>query len=175
MHDYISGIQQIGVGVTDAGKGMQDYKKMFGMNVLIFDDVAEAALMTEYTGGEVHSRRAALTMNLSGGGGFEIWQYKSRTPVAAKHTPQYGDYGIFSGKIKSPNVPLAYQNYKQNSEYKISELYTSPEGEEIARGLGNYAAEDARKIMRTASSDIAGVLGYCHEPELIHRDNLVLS
>lgn len=51
----------------------------------------------------------------------------------------------------------------------------SPDGEEIARGLVNYAAEDARKIMRTASSDIAGVLGYCHEPELIHRDNLVLS
>ncbi len=47
-------------------------------------------------------------------------------------------------------------------------------GEEIARGLVNYSADDARKIMGKASSEIENMLGYVDEPELIHRDNLVL-
>ncbi len=127
MHDYISGIQQIGIGVTDTGEGMLKYKDMFGMNVLIFDDMAEAALMTQYTGGNVHSRRAALTMNLSGGGGFEIWQYKSRTPVSAEHTPKYGDYGIFAAKMKCKNVAAAYEYYKNDGRYTLSDLHTGPD------------------------------------------------
>jgi glutamate 5-kinase len=47
-------------------------------------------------------------------------------------------------------------------------------GKEIARGLVNYSAAETRKILRRASSDIEAVLGYVVEPELIHRDNLVL-
>lgn len=47
-------------------------------------------------------------------------------------------------------------------------------GREIARGLINYAAGEARKIMRHPSSEIEAILGYVDEPELIHRDNLVL-
>jgi glutamate 5-kinase len=50
----------------------------------------------------------------------------------------------------------------------------SPEGVEIGRGLVNYAADDARKIMGKATGEIEGILGYVDEPELIHRDNLVL-
>ena len=47
-------------------------------------------------------------------------------------------------------------------------------GNEIARGLVNYNAEEARKIVRQPSDRIEGLLGYIHEPELIHRDNLVV-
>ncbi len=50
----------------------------------------------------------------------------------------------------------------------------SPDGEEIARGLVNYSAAEARKIMGKASHEIEATLGYVDEPELIHRDNLVL-
>jgi glutamate 5-kinase len=50
----------------------------------------------------------------------------------------------------------------------------SPDGAEIARGLVNYAADEARKIMGKASHQIEATLGYVDEPELIHRDNLVL-
>ena len=49
-----------------------------------------------------------------------------------------------------------------------------PEGREVARGLVNYSLEETRKILRRPSSDIEGILGYVGEPELIHRDNLVL-
>jgi glutamate 5-kinase len=49
-----------------------------------------------------------------------------------------------------------------------------PDGREIARGLANYAAAEARLIMRRPSNEIESILGYVDQPELIHRDNLVL-
>ena len=47
-------------------------------------------------------------------------------------------------------------------------------GTEIARGLANYSAVEARLIARKPSAQIEGLLGYANEPEMIHRDNLVL-
>jgi glutamate 5-kinase len=51
----------------------------------------------------------------------------------------------------------------------------SPEGAEIARGLTNYASAEARLICRKPSSEFEGLLGYVAEPEMIHRDNLVVT
>ncbi|MGZ8257595.1 MAG: glutamate 5-kinase [Methylotenera sp.] len=48
------------------------------------------------------------------------------------------------------------------------------DGAEIARGLVNYSAIEALRIMRKPSSEIEKILGYVEESELIHRDNLVL-
>ncbi|MFO0232603.1 MAG: glutamate 5-kinase [Burkholderiales bacterium] len=48
------------------------------------------------------------------------------------------------------------------------------QGRELARGLINYGASDARRIARRPSSEIEAVLGFVEESELIHRDNLVL-
>jgi len=48
------------------------------------------------------------------------------------------------------------------------------QGREIARGLVNYGSGETRKILRTPSQEIEAKLGYVDEPELIHRDNLVL-
>jgi glutamate 5-kinase len=50
----------------------------------------------------------------------------------------------------------------------------APDGREVARGLVNYGAQEAARILRRPSSEIEAVLGYVDEPELIHRDNLVL-
>ena len=50
MHQFLSGIQQVGIGVSNAPAAMHTYKHLFGMDVLIFDDEAKAALMTQYTG-----------------------------------------------------------------------------------------------------------------------------
>ncbi|GJL83054.1 MAG: glutamate 5-kinase [marine bacterium B5-7] len=47
-------------------------------------------------------------------------------------------------------------------------------GMEIARGLINYASTDAVRIAGFASERIEAILGYIDEPELIHRDNMVL-
>ena len=48
-------------------------------------------------------------------------------------------------------------------------------GVEVARGLINYGAEDARKIMGKPSQTIAELIGYEGEPELVHRDNMILT
>jgi glutamate 5-kinase len=49
-----------------------------------------------------------------------------------------------------------------------------PDGREVARGLVNYGAAESRRILGRASAEIESVLGYVDEPELIHRDNLVV-
>jgi glutamate 5-kinase len=48
-------------------------------------------------------------------------------------------------------------------------------GNEIARGLANYASGEARLICRKPSSEFERLLGYAAEPEMVHRDNLVLT
>jgi glutamate 5-kinase len=50
----------------------------------------------------------------------------------------------------------------------------SKDGLEVARGLVNYGADDAQKLCGQPSQNIESLLGYVDEPELIHRDNLVL-
>lgn len=47
-------------------------------------------------------------------------------------------------------------------------------GRQIGRGLANYNDQEARKLCRHSSDDIEGLLGYVAEPEMVHRDNLVL-
>ena len=48
------------------------------------------------------------------------------------------------------------------------------QGCEVARGLVNYSAEETSRLMGQPSTRIQELLGYVDEPELIHRDNLVL-
>ncbi len=50
----------------------------------------------------------------------------------------------------------------------------APDGREVARGLVNYSAAESRRIAGRPSSEIEPILGYVDEPELIHRDNLVV-
>ena len=49
------------------------------------------------------------------------------------------------------------------------------EGQEIARGLCNYSAVEARKLRGRASTDIESILGFGGDEELIHRDNLITT
>ena len=48
-------------------------------------------------------------------------------------------------------------------------------GVEIGRGLANYASAEARLLCRKASNEFEALLGYTAEPEMIHRDNLILT
>jgi glutamate 5-kinase len=48
-------------------------------------------------------------------------------------------------------------------------------GIEIARGLANYSSSEARLLCRKPSAEIEKLLGYAAEPEMLHRDNLVLA
>ena len=123
MTKLISGIQQIGIGVPDVYEAWKWYKDNFGMDIRIFEDDTVAELMLPYTGGKPHKRHAALAMNISGGGGFEIWQYTSRTPVGPDFEIQLGDLGINIAKIKSPDVKKAYNEFKSRNLDILGDLY----------------------------------------------------
>ena len=127
MASFITGIQQVGIGVVNAADAKMLYKDLFGMNVLIFEDEAEASLMTKYTGGELHTRKAILSLNMGGGGGFEIWQFTSREPQFSNRTFLPGDTGIFAVKIKTKDVLKAYTAFKAFDEITISPVYTAPD------------------------------------------------
>ncbi|MBI5857549.1 MAG: VOC family protein [Sphingobacteriales bacterium] len=125
MQDIITGIQQVGIGVSNANEAKHLYKDLFGMNVKIFDDKSPASLMSAYTGNEIHNRHAILTMNLSCGGGFEIWQFTSRTP-AMQPESKIGDIGIFAVKIRTGDIAAAHKFYSVNSSVTTSSVHTTP-------------------------------------------------
>jgi len=129
MSYLISGIQQIGVGVADVEAAWAWYRKAFGMDVPVFQEAAEAPFMTRYTGGEVRSRNAVLALNLHGGGGFEIWQYTSRTPVAPPEAPKLGDTGIFAGVMKSRDVREAHEHLRSIGA-RVTDPAPGPDGAE---------------------------------------------
>ena len=122
MTDLITGIQQVGIGVQNADTAKLAYKMNFGMNVKVFDDVAEAALMTKYTGNEKHRRRAILSLNMAGGGGFEIWQFLSRKAVHPNSEITLGDTGIFAAKIKSQNIQKSYQHFQSAGNKSLTAI-----------------------------------------------------
>lgn len=104
MKYNITGIQQVGIGVNDVYGAWQWYRRHLGFDVRIFDDASIAALMLPYTGGEPRERHAVLAFNLQGGGGFEIWQHKSKKPEYPLAIHQLGDTGILMTKIKSHDI-----------------------------------------------------------------------
>ncbi len=53
-------------------------------------------------------------------------------------------------------------------------LCLDPDGGAVAKGLVNYSSDETQKILGCSTRDIEGRLSYVREPELMHRDNLVL-
>jgi catechol 2,3-dioxygenase-like lactoylglutathione lyase family enzyme len=129
MEKVIAGIQQIGIGIPDVQKATDWYRRNFGMDIKMFEDSATAELMTPYTGGEAHDRTAILTLNMKGGGGFEIWQYTSREPQPADFDLMMGDLGINCGKIKSIDVPGTYDEMEEACLDILTPLEKNPAGE----------------------------------------------
>lgn len=125
----ISGIQQVGIGVSNLKEAWKWYKENFGMDVRVFEEKAQAGLMKSYTGGKARNRHAALTLNLQGGGGFEIWQYTDRTPEAPEFDITLGDLGIFAVKIKTKNVESTYEHFKLKNLDLLDEVQHDPRGE----------------------------------------------
>ncbi len=125
----ISGIQQMGIGVPNVQEIWKWYRTMFGMDVRIFEDAAEAPLMVKYTGGEVHKRTATLAVSMDGGGGFEIWQFTSRPTNKADFEIQLGDYGTYACRIKSHDVEKSFQHIKSKGGELLGDIKTTPKGE----------------------------------------------
>jgi catechol 2,3-dioxygenase-like lactoylglutathione lyase family enzyme len=162
MHQFLSGIQQVGIGVSNAVASMHTYKHLFGMDVLIFDDQAQAKLMTQYTGGSVYNRRAILTMNLQGGGGLEIWQYLDRVPQESQAI-ETGDLGINSVILKSINLETSHQRLKSIKDIKVSAIANCKHSGNhfwVTDGNKNtFKIISAKDWFQTGKHDLGGVVG----------------
>ena len=86
------------------------------------------------------------------------------------------DAGASNALSKSGVSLLAVGITKVSGNFKRGDVVScmNEDGREVARGLVNYEAQEADRIKGKASKDIETILGYIDEPEMIHRDNLVL-
>ena len=104
----------------------------------------------------------------------------ARKQWLADHLQVRGRLTLDAGAVKALKVDgkslLPIGVFEATGEFERGEVVSClDEGHrEIARGLVNYSAVETRRILRTPTSEIEAKLGYVDEPELIHRDNLVL-
>jgi catechol 2,3-dioxygenase-like lactoylglutathione lyase family enzyme len=129
MTKIICGIQQMGIGVPDVQEIWRWYRAHFGVDVRIFEEAAEAPLMTRYTGDKVHARTATLALSMEGGGGFEIWQFTSRPTEKSKEPILLGDFGLYACRIKSKDVQHTYRFLKNKGANVLSEPQQLPNGQ----------------------------------------------
>lgn len=126
----ISGIQQIGIGVPNVREAWKWYKQHFGVDIRMFEESAVAEHMLPYTGGKPQKRHAALALNLQGGGGFEIWQYVERVPLAPGFSIRLGDLGIYAAKIKCRDIRATHQFLKEQGVEMLSGILCDPRGKD---------------------------------------------
>jgi catechol 2,3-dioxygenase-like lactoylglutathione lyase family enzyme len=124
----IYGIQQIGVGVTDAEAGFRWYGEVLKADICVFDDNNTATYMAKYMGGKPREKRAILAMNLNGGAGFEIWQHTEHRSRAPKHAVQIGDLGINIIKIKSNNIQRSFDRLKAEGVQLLTGIIKNADG-----------------------------------------------
>jgi glutamate 5-kinase len=103
----------------------------------------------------------------------------ARKQWLADHLQLAGSLALDAGAVKAlasgrSLLPVGVTAVDGEFERGACVACRSPEGNEIARGLVNYSSSEARRIARRPSGEIESILGYIDEPELIHRDNLVL-
>ena len=104
----------------------------------------------------------------------------ARKQWLADHLQVRGKLKLDDGAVKALTADrkslLPIGVYEVAGEFERGEVVSCLDsaGREIARGLVNYNAVETRKILKTPSQQIEAKLGYVDEPELIHRDNLVL-
>ena len=104
----------------------------------------------------------------------------ARKQWLAGHLQTRGRLVIDDGAVRalqrghSSLLPVGVKAVEGNFRRGEMVVCAALDGREIARGLANYGAQEAAKIVGQPSEAIADVLGYIDDPELVHRDNLVL-
>ena len=131
-------------------------------------------------------REANVLARLFAGEAIGTLLVAGTAPVAARkqwladHLKPSGRITLDAGAVKALVADgkslLAIGATAVEGHFERGELVSlaNPEGREIARGLANYGAAETARILRKPTSEIEAALGYIAEPELIHRDNLVV-
>jgi glutamate 5-kinase len=106
---------------------------------------------------------------------------QARKQWIADHLQMKGSVTVDAGAVKklrsdgSSLLPIGMTAVEGDFSRGDVIAIRSDEGIEVARGLANYASAEARLICRKPSSQFEKLLGYSAEPEMVHRDNMVLS
>ncbi|GAB1412653.1 glutamate 5-kinase [Candidatus Desulfobacillus denitrificans] len=130
-------------------------------------------------------READVLPRLARGEALGTLLFASATPLAARkqwladHLQLAGSLVLDAGAVQAlaagkSLLPVGVTAVEGEFERGAAVACRSADGREIARGLVNYSSSEARRIARQPSSEIEAILGYLDEPELIHRDNMVL-
>ena len=104
----------------------------------------------------------------------------ARKQWLAGHLQMRGTLTLDAGAVKALTVdgksllPVGVRAVEGSFRRGEMVACVGPDGQEVARGLANYAVAEAQKIVGLPTDRIEAVLGYIDEPELVHRDNLVL-
>ena len=110
----------------------------------------------------------------------ETPRLSARKQWLADHLQFNGQLVLDAGAVKALGegkslLPIGVLEVCGEFERGAAVACVTQDGHEIARGLTNYGSSDARRIARHGSQDIESILGYLDEPEIIHRDNLILN
>jgi glutamate 5-kinase len=130
-------------------------------------------------------READVLPRLAQGEAIGTLLHAGATPLAARkqwladHLQLAGSLILDAGAVKAlaagkSLLPVGVTAVEGEFGRGAAVACRTPDGREVARGLVNYSSAEARRIARQPSSEIEAILGYLDEPELIHRDNLVL-
>ena len=104
----------------------------------------------------------------------------ARKQWLAGHLQTRGTLVLDAGAVKALTadrkslLPVGVREVQGSFRRGEMVVCVGPDGREIARGLANYSALEAQKIVGQPSDAIEKLLGYVDEPELVHRDNLIL-
>jgi glutamate 5-kinase len=127
-----------------------------------------------------------VLLRIAEGEALGTWLSAEKLPLAARkkwladHLQCRGTLSLDKGAVvalkEQGKSLLSIGVTAANGSFERGEMVScvDSEGREIARGLVNYSAQETRRILRRPSGDIETILGYVDEPELIHRDNLVI-
>ncbi|MBB1077399.1 glutamate 5-kinase [Rhodoferax sp. 4810] len=105
---------------------------------------------------------------------------QARKQWIADHLQMKGSVTVDAGAVKklrsdgSSLLPIGMTGVDGDFSRGDVIAIRSDDGVEVARGLANYASAEARLICRKPSSQFEKLLGYSAEPEMVHRDNMVL-
>ena len=134
-----------------------------------------------------HGREPGIMKRLASGELLGTWFRAGKAPVAARKQWLAGlvrsngtlvlDDGAVDVLSKSGRslLPVGVKDARGDFVRGDMVICVDGDGREVARGLVNYNLDEARLIIGQSSNRIEELLGYQGDPELIHRDNLVLS
>ena len=163
MSKIISGIQQVGVGVSNVKDAWKWYRENLGFDIPVVDAPGTAERMLPYTGNKPQERHAIIALNIQGGGGLEIWQYLSRTPQAASFDVKLGDLGIYITKIKSKNLAASFLSFKEKGINLLSDIVKNPSGQEhfyLSDPYGNvFEIIEEKSVFKDTEALNGGIIG----------------